>query len=179
MNILLIILLAIFGLITIIVIIAAAQKDESVIEREVTINKPTQEVFNYIKLLKNQDYYSKWVMMDPNSKKTYTGIDGTVGFISAWESTNKQVGQGEQKITNVINGERLDSELHFMKPFDGISQAWMTTESVSDNQTKVKWGFRTNRKFGMKLAYILMNLERKLGNDFQENLSNLKNVLEK
>ena len=33
--------------------------------REIIINKPHDEVFNYIKYLKNQLSYSKWVQMDP------------------------------------------------------------------------------------------------------------------
>ena len=61
-------------------------KREYSVEREVVINKPKQEVFEYVKLLKNQDNYSKWAMMDPKMKKEYTGTDGTVGFISAWDS---------------------------------------------------------------------------------------------
>ncbi len=33
-------------------------------------------------------------MMDPDSKRTFTGSDGTVGFISARDGQNKQVGKG-------------------------------------------------------------------------------------
>jgi hypothetical protein len=40
--------------------------------------------------------------MDPNMKKTYTGTDAEVGFISAWESTDKNVGVGEQEIKKII-----------------------------------------------------------------------------
>jgi hypothetical protein len=34
-------------------------------------------------------------MMDPNAKMEYKGTDGTVGFISAWDSKIKYVGKGE------------------------------------------------------------------------------------
>jgi hypothetical protein len=37
-------------------------------------------------------------MMDPDMKKTYRGTDGTVGFVSEWESNKKDVGTGEQEI---------------------------------------------------------------------------------
>jgi len=37
-------------------------------------------------------------------RSCYTGNDGTVGFVLAWDSTNKSVGKGEQEITNVEEG---------------------------------------------------------------------------
>ena len=43
------------------------------------VNKPKQQVFDYVKLIKNQEQYSVWVMKDPNIKIVYTGTDGTVG----------------------------------------------------------------------------------------------------
>src|SRR5438093_8050304 len=119
MNILLIILVAIAIIIAIILIAAAITGKEYVIEREITINKPKQEVFNYIKFLKNADQYNKWVMMDPNLKKDYKGTDGTAGFIYYWDSANKNVGKGEQEITKIIEGERVDYEIRFIKPFEG------------------------------------------------------------
>src|ERR1700757_4744620 len=91
------ILIVIAVLIAIPLIVALFTKKDYAIEREVVINKPKQDVFNYIKMLKNQPNYSKWAMDDPNAKMTFTGTDGTVGFISAWESN--KVGKGEQQIT--------------------------------------------------------------------------------
>ena len=41
------------------------------VERVIVINKPKQEVFDYIKFVKNQDHFSKWNMMDPKMVKTY------------------------------------------------------------------------------------------------------------
>ena len=57
----------------------------------VVIEKPRHVVFDYIKFLKNQDYYSKWVQSDPNMRKEFRGIDGTIGFVYAWNG-NKQAG---------------------------------------------------------------------------------------
>ena len=73
------------------------------VTREITINKPKQEVFNYVKLLKNQDYYNVWVQMDPNMKKEFRGTDGTVGFVYAWEGNDK-AGAGEQEIKGMVEG---------------------------------------------------------------------------
>lgn len=149
------------------------------VEREIVINKPKQEVFNYVKFLKNQDNYSTWATRDPNMKKTYTGTDGSVGFVSAWESEDIEVGKGEQEIKNIVDGERIDFELRFYEPFEATEPAAMVTESVSDNETKVKWGFNGHMDYPMNLMLVFMNMEEEIGNDLQTGLDNLKIQLEK
>ncbi len=133
-------------LVAIPLIIALFIKKEYSVEREITINKPKHEVFNYVKHLKNQDNYSKWVRMDPNMKKDFRGTDGTVGFVYAWNG-NKDAGKGEQEIKNITEGERVDVEVRFEKPMEGVAYAPIITEGVSDanshrDQTKVKWGMQ-------------------------------------
>ena len=174
-----IILLLVAVIIAIILIVAFFGKDKYTVEREVTINKPKKDVFNYIKLLKNQNNYSKWVMMDPNAKMTYTGTDGTVGFTSAWDSVNKNVGKGEQTIAKLADGERMDLDIHFIRPFEGRSTAYMATETVSGNQTKVRWGFNGDLKYPMRVMRLFWNMEKMIGDDLGTGLSNLKGVLEK
>ena len=66
MNILITILIVAGSIIALFLIIALLTKKEFRIEKQVVINKPKQEVFNYLKLLKNQEKYSVWVMKDPN-----------------------------------------------------------------------------------------------------------------
>lgn len=146
--------------------------------REIVINKPNAEVFNYIKHLKNQDNYSKWGSMDPNMKKEYKGTDATVGFVSAWEG-NKKVGQGEQEIKGIEEGRKLDTELRFIKPFKSIAQSSMTTEAINDSSTKVSWGFEGNMNYPMNVMKLFMNMEKAIGNDFSIGLANLKTVMEK
>ncbi|MGJ1236263.1 MULTISPECIES: hypothetical protein [Sphingobacterium] len=43
-------------------------------QSEITINKPKQEVFNYVKMLKNQDNFGVWQLSDPQMKKTEQGV---------------------------------------------------------------------------------------------------------
>lgn len=172
-------IIIIIGVIIIVPLITAlfVRKDYSA-EREVVINKPKEEVFNYIKLLKNQDEYSKWFAMDPNMKKTYTGTDGTVGFISAWDSDNHDVGKGEQEIKAIKEGERIDFELRFIKPFEGTEKAYMTVESVSDNETKVKWGFDGKLPYPMNIFFLFMDIDKMIADDLDVGLENLKKELE-
>ena len=171
------ILLCIAGFIALLLIIALFLKKDYAVERSVTVNQPKQLVFDYIRSLKNQDNFSKWASMDPNMKKEYRGTDGTVGFVSAWEG-NKKVGKGEQEIKKITEGERVDFELRFIKPFAGLANAYITTEAVNNQQTLVKWGFDSRMKYPMNLMLLFMNMEKMIGNDFSTGLNNLKNNLE-
>ncbi|MEP6596310.1 MAG: hypothetical protein ABJA71_10205 [Ginsengibacter sp.] len=58
MKTLLKILLNLVIVIVILLIIGLFIKKDYAVEREITINKPKQEVFNYIKYLKDQENYN-------------------------------------------------------------------------------------------------------------------------
>jgi Polyketide cyclase / dehydrase and lipid transport len=163
-----------------IVLIAAwfTNKNYSV-EREIVINKPKQQVYDYIKYLKNQNNYSKWATMDKNMKKTFTGTDGTVGCVSGWDSENSQLGKGEQEITKISDGHRIDYELRFFKPMESTSPAYMSTESVSDSVTKVKWGMSGTMAYPTNAVMWFMDMNKVIGGDLDTGLTALKGILEK
>jgi hypothetical protein len=173
-------ILIIIGIIIAVPLIAALfVKKEYAVVRDITINKPKQEVFNYIKYLKNQDYYSKWNQMDPNMKKEYKGEDGTVGFIYSWDSQLDSVGKGDQEIKKITEGERVDFEIRFHKPFESTDNAYMTTTAVDSTSTKVQWGFEGKMPYPMNLMCVFVSMDEMLGKDLEKGLSNLKGVLEK
>lgn len=166
-------------LIAIPLIAALFVKKEYSVEREITIMCDNENVFEYIKYLRNQNNYSVWSTMDPDMKKTYTGTDGTVGFVSAWESKDENVGTGEQEIIKIEDGKRIDFELRFIEPFEATDKAYMSTEAISPSQTKVKWGFNGKMSYPMNLMLLFMDMEEMLGKDLQKGLENLKVELEK
>ena len=177
------ILLGILGGIAILVIlflvIALFVKKDYALEREVVINQPLQKVFSYIKYLKNQDNYSVWNQIDPAMKKTYTGTDGTVGFMYAWDSNNKKAGKGEQEITRVQENEMLGMRIHFIKPFEGLADAYMKTIDIAGSQTKVSWGLSSRMNYPMNIMLLFMNMDNLMGKDLAAGLANLKGILEK
>ncbi len=178
MKILKIVGLVILVLILLLLLIAAFVKKDINVTKEVIINKSRQEVFAYVKLLKNQDNFSKWASMDPNMKKTYTGTDGTVGFISAWVG-NKDVGEGNQEILKIDEGNRIDYALRFIKPFKVNSESFITFADASSNQTKVEWGFKSRMPYPMNLMLLFVSADDMCGKDFEIGLANLKNLMEK
>ncbi|VAX20985.1 FIG01064181: hypothetical protein [hydrothermal vent metagenome] len=171
-------IIIIISLVVVILIIAAFVPSDFEVEREVIINKPLTEVFDYVKYLKNQENYSVWSKIDPNMKREYTGVDGTVGFVSAWDSDNPDAGKGEQEIIKIDEGKRIDYELRFLEPFESTSQAYMTFGSPDSNITIVKWSFEGSMSYPMNLMLLFVDMDAELGKDLQQGLNNLKSILE-
>jgi hypothetical protein len=133
-------------IVVVLLLYAALATKHLKVEREVVINKPKQEVFDYVKLFSNQTSYNVRVMKDPNKKMTFSGTDGTVGFINTRDG-NKEAGKGEQEIKSIKDGERIDVEIRFERPMKMTNQTYTTTESTGDNQTKVTMVFYGDTKF--------------------------------
>ncbi|MCL1092334.1 SRPBCC family protein [Shewanella kaireitica] len=153
------------------------QKEYSVVTN-ITIDKPVVEVFDYVKYLKNQDNFSVWAQMDPDMVKSYRGTDGTVGFVSRWESQLEDVGVGEQEIMRIDEGKRIDFELRFFSPFESTDPAFMSTEAVGAEQTLVQWGFDGHLEYPMNLMFLFLDFETMIGNDLNQGLEQLKQQLE-
>lgn len=175
MKIIVRILIVLVIIIAIPLIIAAFVTNDYAVAREITINKPRQEVFDYLKTLKNQDSYNKWIMMDPQMKKEMRGTDGTVGFVYAWDS--EKAGKGEQEIKSIQEGEQLNCQIRFIKPYEGLATTQMTTETVEGNSTKVKWAMEGKSAYPMNIMNLF--IDDVLGKDLEASLVNLKNALEK
>jgi len=176
MNIIITILLIVAGIIALPLIVALFMRKEHYVRREIIINAPLQKVFDYLRLLKNQDNFNKHAMAGPDRKREFKGTDGTVGYIYSW-SGNKNAGVGEKEIMNIVEGKRFESEIRFVKPMAAIARMIMETESLSDNQTKVSWSNAGTLKYPLNIMVPMM--EKMLPKDMDSSLTTLKNILEK
>ena len=149
-------------------------KKDMIITSEVVIDRPKYEVFQYVKLLRNQEQYSKWIMSDPNIKMTYTGTDGTVGFIAAWQSKSKS-GNGRQQIIKVEEGIAYEAELRF-RDHHNTTHARTSVEAIADNKTKVITTLSSTPTFPMNVMSSMIKMM--IQKDMNENAANLKRVLE-
>jgi len=48
------------GIVVVVLVLALIAPKEYAVQRSIIINKPRQQIFDYIKFLRNMDYYSKW-----------------------------------------------------------------------------------------------------------------------
>lgn len=170
----LLLIIAIF--LALVLILGLFAKKEMKADKQIIINKPKAVVYDYVKVLANQNNYSKWASMDGNMKKTYVGTDATVGFISAWDG-NSKVGKGEQEIKK-ITADRIDYELRFERPFKSTNTTFMSTIAINDSTTKVIWGFEGKINYPLNAMSVFVDMSKSIGDDYEEGLKNLKSILE-
>jgi len=178
-KILTIILGVVVLLVVILGVLVLVTPGDFAVEREIVISKPKAEVFAYLKLVKNQNVWSPWVKKDPKIKQTFEGTDGTEGFVYKWESDHPDVGSGEQEIKKITDGDRIDVELRFKKPFESVSPAYFVTEAVGDDKTKVRWGFSGSIPKPWNIMNIFWDIDAAAGKEFEAGLADLKIEMEK
>lgn len=159
-------------------LIAFFVKKDYSLEKYILINKPKYEVFEYIRYLKNGNEYSEWNKIDPKRQEEFRGEDGKVGAIYYWNSNNEKAGEGEQEIINIIEGERMDLQISFKKPFKANDNIYFITENISENETKITRGFKGKISYPINIILLFMDFENMMGFTMQKSLDNLKEILE-
>jgi hypothetical protein len=176
MNILITFLLVVISLIALLLLIALFMRKNHYVKREIIIKAPRQKVFEYLRLLKNQEEFNKHAMVASDRHKEFKGTDGTVGFIYSW-SGDKKAGVGEKEIKNIVEGKSIESEIRFIKPMAATATIIMETQSISYNETKVSWSNAGILPYPLNLMVPMM--ERMLPKDMDSSLMTLKSILEK
>lgn len=69
MNIIITILLVVAGIIVLLLLFALFMTRKHYVKREIIIHAPRQKVFDYLKLLKNQDEFNKHAMVAPDRER--------------------------------------------------------------------------------------------------------------
>ncbi|MBT8300030.1 MAG: SRPBCC family protein [Maribacter sp.] len=173
-----ILLYILIGLVVLIAILAMIAPKTYSVSRSTSIAKPVSEVFDYVRSLKKQDEWGPWAKKDPNMTKEFQGTDGEVGAISGWKG-NKDVGEGEQEIMAIKENEVVETKLRFFKPWKAESDAYIKVNDEGNGSTKVTWGFSGKNKFPFSIMMLFMNMDKSVGKDFEQGLSDLKSILEK
>jgi hypothetical protein len=175
MNILITILLIFAGILIIPMILALFMRKKHYVRRDIIIHASRQKVFDYIKLLKNQDTFNENAMAGSDRKKEFKGTDGTVGCIYAW-SGGREAGVGEKEIMNIVEGERIETEIRFVKPMVVSATVIMETESLPGDETKVYWSNAGTLRYPLNLMIPMM--EKSVAKGMDSSLLNLKKILE-
>ncbi|MEJ6583229.1 MAG: SRPBCC family protein [Crocinitomicaceae bacterium] len=171
-------LILIFSLVSIVPIVALFVEKKFEVKRSVEIEREPSDVFDYLRYLENHSNFTVWSQMDPNIKQTYSGPDGNVGSICKWNSKDENVGVGEQEITQLVNNEKVECELRFIKPWEYSVKAIFSISDNSKQTTMANWSFEGEESWPWNITLLFMNMDEKLGPDLEKGLSNLKNILE-
>lgn len=178
MKFLLKVLFVLLSLVAIVLIVALFVDGKFSVSRTVQIQQSQATVFEYISHLDNQRKYGVWQKKDPNISIKTSGTDGTVGYISSWDSKVEDVGAGEQEITKFVNGSRMETEIRFKRPMEITSKAVIEVKIISENTSSVTWKFEGENPYPFNLLGLFVNMDKELGPDLIGGLKNLKIILE-
>lgn len=174
MNILLSFLLGIVAFIALLLLIGLFMRRKHYVKREITINAPRQRVYDYLRFLKNQENFNKYASAGER-EKSFTGEDGTVGYVYKWTG-DKKAGAGEKEIISLEPGKRIESEIRFQRPMKTSATILTELESLSANETKV---YLSNAgSLGYPLNMFIPKMEKHVAKDMDESLQKLKSIIE-
>lgn len=145
------------------------------IERDITINAPREKVWQHVSSLAECHKWNPWSEEDPNIKVSYEGQQGTVGSTYGWESD--KVGAGKQTITRLDQPGRVESHIHFIKPFEGEADIFINLQEAGAG-TKVTWGFDTQFSYPMNAFIWVMPMNKNMSDAYDKGLNNLKKMVE-
>ncbi len=168
-----IVILAIVAIVLILGLIAPRQYH---VERSIVIQAPRALVFNQVQYWKNWEDWSPWAKADATMKCTYEGADGYPGSLYRW--SGEKVGKGEMSNTGLKPNEEIQYHLKFIEPFEDHADGFLRAEDV-EGDTRLSWALYGKSPFPWNALSLFMNLDQRIGKDFEEGLALLKEISEK
>jgi hypothetical protein len=168
------IILAIAVVIVAAVAYIATRPEDFRVERSALIDAPSEVVFSIINDLHQWSRWSPYDKYDPNMKKTYEGPSTGPGSSYAWNGNN-HVGEGRLTIVATKPGELVTMKLEFSRPFKCTNQVNFKL-AASGRGTRVSWIMDGKYTFVAKAMKLFMDMDKMVGNDFEQGLANLNAV---
>jgi uncharacterized protein YndB with AHSA1/START domain len=156
--------------------VVAMQPNEFSISRSAALAAPVSEVFDQVNDLHKWQAWSPWAKLDPNAKNTFEGAPAGEGAVFRW-SGNDEVGEGEMTITESRPGELVRFKLHFIKPMEDTCDTVFTFKPEGE-KTTVTWTMSGKNNFMGKAFCLLMNMDKMIGDKFEEGLASMKAIVE-
>jgi hypothetical protein len=170
-------LIALFLILAGIVVYASSRSGTIHVERSIKIRAPAEKIFP---LINDLHQWQAWTPFDkdPAMKKTYSGSPDGKGARYDWEG-NKDVGSGDITIIDSAPSREVVFATHLVTPvFEGRGVGAMSLDQAGDITT-VTWTVDDTHSLVLKVIGLFVNLEKKIGGDYEAGLANLKSVAEK
>jgi Polyketide cyclase / dehydrase and lipid transport len=164
------------AIIVVFLIVVALQPADFRVSRTATMAASQSAVFEQVNDFHHWREWSPYDKRDPAMKKTYEGPPAGTGASYAWNGNN-DVGEGRSTIIESRPHELIRIKLEFKRPFVGTSTAEFTFQAQG-NQTAVTWSLIGQNNFVVKAIGLFMSMDKMIGGDFEQGLTNLKAVVE-
>ena len=170
-----VILITVVAAVGLLLIYAATRPDNFRIERSVRIEAPPERVYGLIDDLHQFNRWNPFLRKDPAAQGTYSGTPSGKGARYAWQG--EKVGVGQMEIVDTAAPANVTMNLDFIKPFEAHNIADFTLKPEA-GATQVTWAMYGPAPFLSKLMQVFVSMDRMVGKDFEDGLSNLKTLAE-
>jgi len=120
------------------------------IHREIIIDQHIHQVWDKLKLFEIQRLCSPWFSAENTAKIELSWADAEVGTIESWDWAI--IWAWEREITHIVEGELIDYELRFIKPFKSTSRTYISLQKCGKDCTRVVWGMEWTMPWYLKFA---------------------------
>jgi hypothetical protein len=165
------------AIITFFAFLHAWARKEFDISRTVVINRPKEEVFNFVRQLKKERQWMPWFLNDFEGILKYKGEDGKLDSLLYWKGHRKFY-EGTQKIVKLNQGKIIETRFLIVRPFRIVLLEYKGLKELDDQKTKLVWGVRGNLAFPLSVISLMHPVDKAYGKQLEEGLKNLKTVLE-
>ncbi len=144
------------------------------VERTLTLNAPTDIVFEQIASFKNWEKWSSGKNNDPEMKTLFGPNSGKVG--SYWLWRGDKAGEGRMTCTAIEDQKKISFHLNLSKPYESESDGYIMLEP-NGNETSVILVSEGTNPFHLRVLNLMM--DKWIGPDFEKSLELLKTLAEK
>jgi uncharacterized protein YndB with AHSA1/START domain len=155
----------------------ATMPDSFTVVRSATINAPPEKIFPLINDFNQWPQWSPYEKLDPAMQKTLTGPPSGKGAAYEWKG-NSDAGSGRIEITEAVEPNKIAMKLDMFEPMEGHNNVEFALVP-SGNATEVTWSMQGPSPFASKAMVALGFMDKMVGGQFEEGLSQLKAVAEK
>ncbi|HYK77919.1 MAG TPA: SRPBCC family protein [Daejeonella sp.] len=145
------------------------------VSRSTIIKAPDSVVYKNISDFHQFLKWNPWTQKEPSAKVEISGTVGQPGHLYKWHG--KDSGEGFMEIKSAQPFSMIDFQLNFIKPWESQAENSFALEKV-DEGTKVTWNMQGEAR-STKEKWLFLNTDMMIGKDFEDGLSNLKELSEK
>ena len=93
--------------------------------KRVKINAPQEIIWRHVSSMKGMESWSPWNKYEPDMDKEWSRTSESVCDKMTQEGTNEKVSAGSQTITKLDALDRIDTDIHFLKPQEDTLQGFV------------------------------------------------------
>src|SRR5690606_19137228 len=105
--------------------------------------------------------------------------DGKPGSILYFESKSKKTGTGEWENIRLVENERVEWKLRFLRPYQFTATAVLSFKPINAYETQLVWEYHSGMDWPKNITLLFMDMDKIIGADIETTLNNVKQQLEK